>query len=69
MMSLHTKLPLCYSNADFSSPLPGCNPIQTWHPSAYSKYLLLLCYINVAPNLFSDLSIKADQPVAEQRIE
>lgn len=38
--------------------------IQTWHCNAYFKYILPECCVNIAPHSFSDLSIKADHPMA-----
>jgi len=42
---------------------------QTWHCKAYVKNLLFQVCVNVVPLLFSDLSIKVDQPMAGQRRE
>jgi hypothetical protein len=41
----------------------------TWPCNAYPKTLLPASCVNTAPHLFSDLSIKADQPMAEPKRE
>jgi hypothetical protein len=41
--------------------------IQTWLCNAYSKHLLSQVCMNIALRLFSDLSTKADQPMAGQK--
>jgi hypothetical protein len=48
---------------------PNLVTIWTCHCNAASKNFQSQCYVNIAPNLLSDLSIKADQPMAEQRRE
>lgn len=48
------------------SLLPYHVAIWTWHCNDYSMYLLFQVYVNIVPHLFSDLSIKDDQPMTEQ---
>lgn len=43
--------------------------IKAQYCNVYSKYLLSEYCVNIAPHLFSDLSIKADRPMAEQKRE
>lgn len=50
-----------------SLPTPYLIAIQKWHCNSCSKNLLSQCCINIAPQLFSDFSIKADQTMTEQR--
>lgn len=46
--------------------LPHLVAIWTWHCNAYSKNLPFQCYVNIPTHLFSELSVKADQPMTEQ---
>lgn len=48
---------------------PYLAAVQTWHCDVYSKCLQSEVCVNLVPYLFSDLSLKANQPVARQKRE
>ena len=52
---------LCNSNADFCAPISGCNPYSKYLLSQMSQYC-----VNIAPQFFPGLPVKADQPMTEQ---